>query len=227
MQITERISAVRQRIAVAAQVCARAPENIALLAVSKTRTSQEIAEAVSAGLTAFGENYLQEALPKIEALRELPLQWHFIGPVQSNKTRDLAAHFDWVQSVDRLKIARRLSEQRAGYGPPLNICVQVNIDREPQKAGVLPEGALSLCQAITELPRLRLRGIMVIPEASDDTGKQFARFSTAHALFAQLNSAGLALDTLSMGMSNDLEAAIRAGSQMVRIGTDIFGPRGK
>lgn len=224
-QITDRIAAVHQRIAEAAQACARHTENIELLAVSKTRSAEEIREAVSAGLTVFGENYLQEALPKINALRDLDIEWHFIGPVQSNKTRDLATHFDWVQSVDRLRIARRLSEQRAGYGPPLNICVQVNISREAQKAGVLPEDALALCQAIAELPRLALRGLMLIPQAGDDSEKQFASFSAAAELFGQLHKKGLALDTLSMGMSGDLEVAILAGSNMLRIGTDIFGPR--
>ncbi|MDX1497002.1 MAG: YggS family pyridoxal phosphate-dependent enzyme [Salinisphaeraceae bacterium] len=225
--IAERIAQTQARIQAAAQAASRPVENLHLLAVSKTRSADEIEAAVSAGLTQFGENYLQEALPKIEALRSHDLEWHFIGPVQSNKTRDLAAHFDWVQSVDRPKILRRLNEHRSAWAPPLNICIQVNISGEPQKAGVLPQEALALCETCCQLQRLQLRGLMVIPQASTDPKQQLASFSQAKALFDEFCAQGLPLDTLSMGMSGDLEAAIEAGSTMLRIGTDIFGPRSK
>ncbi len=224
-RITSRIKNVRQRLVDAACDCGRDPAKVALLAVSKTRPVEDIQAAMEAGLTCFGENYLQEALPKIEALSGEKISWHFIGPVQSNKTRDLAAHFDWVQSVDRLKVATRLSAQRSFSATPLNVCVQVNIDAEPQKAGVLPDDAELLCQAVSKLPQLRLRGLMIIPAASDDIEKQYSSFVAARQLFDQIRANGLPLDTLSMGMSGDLEAAVRAGSSMVRIGTDIFGPR--
>ncbi len=224
-RITSRIKNVRQRLVDAACDCGRDPAQVALLAVSKTRPVEDIQSAMEAGLTCFGENYLQEALPKIEALSGEKISWHFIGPVQSNKTRDLAAHFDWVQSVDRLKVATRLSAQRSSSATPLNVCVQVNIDAEPQKAGVLPDDAELLCQAVSKLPQLRLRGLMIIPAASDDIEKQYSSFMAARQLFDQIRANGLPLDTLSMGMSGDLEAAVRAGSSMVRIGTDIFGPR--
>lgn len=223
-EIRSRIEGVRQRIRQAAAECRREAADIRLVAVSKTRSPAEIRQAVSAGLTDFGENYLQEALPKIEALRESGICWHFIGPVQSNKTRELAAQFDWVQTVDRVRIAQRLNDQRGNQGKPLNICVQVNISREPQKAGVTPEQAPELCRLIMDMPRLRLRGLMAIP-AAGDTQALRSSFESMCELYRQLQSQGLPLDTLSMGMSTDLESAVSAGSNMLRIGTDIFGPR--
>jgi pyridoxal phosphate enzyme (YggS family) len=184
-----------------------------------------VAEAFAAGQTAFGENYIQEAVEKITALAHLPLDWHCIGPIQSNKTRLVAEHFDWVHSVDRLKIAQRLSEQRPGNLAPLNVCLQINIDGGPTKSGVAPQEALALAQAVAQLPRLRLRGIMTIPEPSEDFASASKAHREARALFDALCQSGLALDTLSMGMSADLEAAISEGSTMVRVGSAIFGGR--
>jgi pyridoxal phosphate enzyme (YggS family) len=184
-----------------------------------------VAEAFAAGQTAFGENYIQEAVEKITALAHLPLEWHCIGPIQSNKTRLVAEHFDWVHSVDRLKIAQRLSEQRPGNLAPLNVCLQINIDGGPTKSGVAPQEALALAQAVAQLPRLRLRGIMTIPEPSEDFASASEAHRDARALFDALCQSGLALDTLSMGMSADLEAAISEGSTMVRVGSAIFGGR--
>ena len=223
--ISERINELQQRLTSTAHSCDQAKTKLCLLAVSKTRSVEEIRCAHTAGLHCFGENYLQEALGKIEQLGHRDFEWHFIGPIQSNKTRDLAAHFDWVQTVDRLKIAQRLSQQRDAQRPPLNICVQVNISAEPQKAGVAPPEAAALCHAIHALPHLKLRGLMVIPAASADSETQFASFDAAHSLYERLRSEGLPLDTLSMGMSADWPAAIRAGSNMIRVGSDIFGPR--
>jgi len=223
--IPAQLRQVQERIQQACVTAARDPLSVRLLAVSKTFPASQVAEAFAAGQTAFGENYIQEAVEKITALAHLPLDWHCIGPIQSNKTRLVAEHFDWVHSVDRLKIAQRLSEQRPGNLAPLNVCLQINIDGGPTKSGVAPQEALALAQAVAQLPRLRLRGIMTIPEPSEN----FARASKAHrearALFDALCQSGLALDTLSMGMSADLEAAISEGSTMVRVGSAIFGGR--
>ncbi len=206
----------------------RKPEEIAILPVSKTRPAEDIREAWQCGVTAVGESYLQEALEKIEALRDLPLHWHFIGPIQSNKTRPIAAHFDWVHGVDRLRIARRLDQQRPPEREPLQVCLQVNISGEASKSGVPPEDIPALARAVLELPRLRLRGLMAIPAPSADPAAQRAPFArlreTLEGLRRELPEAR-DLDTLSMGMSADLEAAIAEGSTLVRIGTAIFGPR--
>ena len=213
--IPAQLRQVQERIQQACLTASRDPLSVRLLAVSKTFPASQVAEAFAAGQSAFGENYIQEAVEKITALAHLPLEWHCIGPIQSNKTRLVAEHFDWAHSVDRLKIAQRLSEQRPDNLAPLNICLQINIDGGPTKSGVAPEEALALAQAVSQLPRLRLRGIMTIPEPSED-------FT---ALFDNLRQSGLALDTLSMGMSADLEAAIAEGSTMVRVGSAIFGGR--
>jgi len=223
--IADNLQQVRTRIATACNTHGRPPEAVTLLAVSKTFGPQAVREAFAAGQTAFGENYIQEAVDKIVALADLPLEWHCIGPIQSNKTRLVAEHFDWAHSVDRLKIAQRLSEQRPKGAAPLNVCIQVNIDGGPTKAGVAPEDALALAQAVVALPNVRLRGIMTIPEPAIDFEAACAVHMRARALFDALNAAGLALDTLSMGMTGDLEAAIASGSTMVRVGTAIFGGR--
>jgi pyridoxal phosphate enzyme (YggS family) len=195
------------------------------LAVSKTFGADAVLQAHGAGQWAFGENYIQEAVGKITTLEHLPLQWHCIGPIQSNKTRLVAEHFDWVHTVDRLKVAQRLSEQRPAHLAPLQVCIQVNIDGGPTKSGVAPVEALALAQAVSQLPRLRLRGLMCIPESAPDFVAACAVFTRARALFDQINAAGTAMDTLSMGMSADLEAAIASGSTMVRVGSAIFGTR--
>ena len=223
--IQTRIDAVRNRIQAACAACGRAPEQVTLLAVSKTFGADAVQAAFAAGQTAFGENYIQEAVEKITALRHLPLQWHCIGPVQSNKTRLVAEHFDWVHTVDRLKIAQRLSEQRPAGLAPLQVCIQVNVDGGVTKSGVAPDEALALAKDIASLPRLRLRGLMCIPEPAADFVAACALFERARALFNILNAAGLGLDTLSMGMSDDLEAAVASGSTMVRVGSAIFGAR--
>ena len=199
--------------------------SVALLAVSKTRTPDEVRQAYAAGLRAFGENYLQDALSKIEPLADLDICWHFIGPLQSNKTRAVATHFDWVHSVDRLKIAQRLSEQRPADMPPLNLCIQVNISREPSKSGVAPDEVLALARQVALLPRVVLRGLMAIPAADLDAAEQRHTFARMQQLLEQLQAHLPAVDTLSMGMSDDLEAAVAEGSTLVRIGTALFGPR--
>jgi pyridoxal phosphate enzyme (YggS family) len=198
---------------------------VGLLAVSKTFGADAVRQAFEAEQTAFGENYIQEAVEKIAQLTDLPLQWHCIGPIQSNKTRLVAGHFDWVHSVDRIKIAQRLSEQRPPHLPPLQVCIQVNMDGGPTKAGVAPDDALALAQAVAALPQLRLRGIMTIPEPAIDFVAACAVHTRARALFDTINAAGMELDTLSMGMTADLEAAVASGSTMVRVGTAIFGGR--
>ena len=223
--IADNLQSVRDRIARACASAQRPVTDVTLLAVSKTFAPHAVREAFAAGQRAFGENYIQEGVEKIEALRELALEWHCIGPIQSNKTRLVAAHFQWAQSVDRLKIAQRLSEQRNAAQPPLNVCIQVNIDGGPAKSGVAPGEALALARGIAQLPRLKLRGLMTIPEPAPDFEAQRAVHVRARQLFDELRAAGLALDTLSMGMSADLEAAIAAGSTMVRVGTAIFGGR--
>ena len=205
----------------------RPVQAVTLLAVSKTFGADAVREAVAAGQTAFGENYVQEALTKIAALADLRsgLQWHLIGPLQSNKTRAVAEAFDWVHSLDRLKTAQRLSEQRPPGMPPLQVCLQVNISGEASKSGLMPGDVLPLAQAVAALPGLRLRGLMAVPEPAADSVAQRAPHRALHELLASLNASGLALDTLSMGMSADLEAAITEGATLVRIGTAIFGGR--
>jgi pyridoxal phosphate enzyme (YggS family) len=198
---------------------------VTLLAVSKTFGPEAVREAYAAGQTAFGENYIQEAVEKISTLRDLPLQWHCIGPIQSNKTRLVAEHFDWVHTVDRLKIAQRLSEQRPAHLPPLQLCLQVNVDGGDNKSGVPPQEALALAKEVAALPHVRLRGVMSIPEPAPDFIAALASLTAVRAVFDDLNAEGLALDTLSIGMSADLEAAIHAGSTMVRVGSAIFGGR--
>jgi pyridoxal phosphate enzyme (YggS family) len=225
MTIEANLQIVRARIAQACANAGRSPGAVQLLAVSKTFPAAAVAEAAACGQRDFGENYIQEGVEKIAALAHLGLVWHCIGPVQSNKTRLVAEHYDWVHSVDRLKIAQRLSEQRPAALSPLNVCIQVNIDAGPDKAGVAPEEALALALAVAALPGLRLRGLMTIPEPAADFDAALAVHRQAKELFAQLCAKGLAIDTLSMGMSADLEAAVEAGSTMVRVGSAIFGGR--
>lgn len=220
--IAANISTLGARISAAAHAVQRDPASVGLLAVSKTKPADDLRAAYAAGLRDFGENYLQEALGKQAELADLPLCWHFIGPIQSNKTRAIAENFAWVHSVDRLKIAQRLSEQRPDGLPPLNICIQVNVSGEASKSGCTPADLPALAAAISELPRLQLRGLMAIPEPTDDSAEQHAAFATVRELQASLN---LPLDTLSMGMSHDLEAAIAQGATWVRIGTALFGAR--
>ncbi len=227
--IPDRLQQVKLRISTACQTAGRDPATVGLLAVSKTQAPEAVREAHAAGQCAFGENYIQEGVEKILSLRDLPLVWHMIGPVQSNKTRVVAEHFDWVQSVDRLKTAERLSAQRPGHLPPLNVCLQVNIDQGPNKSGVAPEAALALARGISALPRLRLRGLMALPEFAPDFIAQKAVFTRAQALFDHILAAQLPgwpeFDTLSLGMSADLEAAVASGSTLVRVGTAVFGER--
>ncbi|MBC3237768.1 YggS family pyridoxal phosphate-dependent enzyme [Pseudomonas lurida] len=220
--IADNIGQVSQRIRAAADAVQRDASSIHLLAVSKTKPAQAVREAYAAGMHDFGENYLQEALGKQAELTDLPLSWHFIGPIQSNKTRAIAENFAWVHSVDRLKIAQRLSEQRPADLPPLNICIQVNVSGEASKSGCTPADLPALANAISALPRLKLRGLMAIPEPTEDRAAQDAAFATVRELQARLN---LPLDTLSMGMSHDLESAIAQGATWVRIGTALFGAR--
>ena len=227
--ITHHLQTITKNIESAASKANRDPHTVHFLAVSKTRPPEDIVEAAEAGQLAFGENYEQEAVSKIRAIRQsrpdLKLEWHFIGPIQSNKTRSIAEHFDWVHSVDREKIARRLSEQRPEKLPPLNICLQVNISNEKTKSGVLPEEVPAMAKAISTMPNLRLRGLMAIPEPESDPVKQRQPFAAMKALFDELVQAGYDLDTLSMGMSDDMETAIQEGATTVRIGTAIFGKR--
>jgi PLP dependent protein len=228
MSISDNLQAIRHRIADAARACGRDPADILLLAVSKTKPDADIIAAHAAGQTAFGENYVQEGCDKAQRLEEagLALDWHFIGPLQSNKTRQVATWFDWVHSVDREKIAVRLSEQRDPHRPPLNLCIQVNVSGEASKSGVAPDEVVALADAIAALPRLALRGLMAIPEPTDDVALQRRRFAHLRQLKDDLNARGHRLDTLSMGMSQDLEAAIAEGATIVRIGTALFGARG-
>lgn len=220
--IAKNIAKVRTRIREAAQACGRDPETVGLLAVSKTKPAAAVREAHACGQRDFGENYLQEALNKQAELSDLALTWHFIGPIQSNKTRPIAEHFAWVHSVDRLKIAQRLSEQRPAHLPPLNICLQVNVSGEASKSGCAPEELPALALAVSQLPNLRLRGLMTIPEPTSDVTQQHAACARLRQLRDDLN---LKLDVLSMGMSDDLEAAIAEGATWVRIGTALFGAR--
>ena len=233
-KIAQQLDTVRQRIDAAAKKAGRRANDIQLLAVSKTRPAEDLLDAIEAGQTRFGENYLQEALNKITRINASankignhPCEWHFIGPCQSNKTAALAQHFDWVHTVDRLKIAQRLSDQRQQLdnSVPLNICLQINTSQESSKSGIDPEQLETLAEAVKRLPNLNLRGLMTIPAASDDIDQQRRPFRLLKQLFDQLNKKGYGLDTLSMGMSNDLEAAIMEGATIVRVGTAIFGTR--
>ncbi|MGK0440869.1 MAG: pyridoxal phosphate enzyme (YggS family) [Pseudohongiellaceae bacterium] len=216
---------LQQRISLAEQKHQRDHGSVQLMAVSKTKPAEAIRQAVAAGAYHIGENYLQEALDKIDTLRALHICWHFIGPIQSNKTRPIAEHFDWVHGVDRLKIAKRLSEQRPTGLPPLNICLQVNVNDEESKSGVKLDQLTELASAITELPNIQLRGLMAIPKATDDEQEQRANFAVVNTAFNMLRDTITSMDTLSIGMSGDMEAAIAEGSTIVRIGTDIFGAR--
>ena len=223
--IAENLAQVHAQIQAACQAAGRPDSSVRLLAVSKTCGADAVRAAHAAGQTAFGENYIQEAVDKITALCDLPLMWHCIGPIQSNKTRLVAEHFDWVHSIDRLKIAQRLSEQRPAHLPPLQVCLQVNVDGGANKSGVSPQDLPALAQAVAALPHLCLRGLMTIPEPAESEAQMRAVHRQAKALFDSLRQQGLPLDTLSMGMSADLAAAIAEGSTLVRIGTAIFGQR--
>lgn len=227
-KIDDQLAKVTARIHQAAAAAGRNPQTVQLIAVSKTQPAQALADAYAWGQRAFGENYLQEALDKQIQLANLTdIEWHFIGPIQSNKTRPIAAHFSWVHSVDRLKIAQRLSEQRPVELPLLNICVQVNIDDETTKSGVSLAELPVLVAAISQLPRLLLRGLMAIPAATNNPAQQRAAFAKLRSALESLNAQGYGLDCLSMGMSGDMEAAIAEGATFVRVGTDIFGTRPK
>ena len=223
--ISANLQAVRERIRAAALACGRLPDSVELLAGSKTWPADAVLAAAEAGQRAFGENYVQEGVGKAESLAAHAFCWHFIGPLQSNKTRRVAETFAWVHSIDRLKIAERLSEQRPLHLPPLEVCVQVNVSGEASKSGVTPAEALALARSVAALPRLRLRGLMAIPEPADDFEAQRAPFRRLRELYETLRAEGLALDTLSMGMTHDLEAAVAEGATMVRVGTAIFGAR--
>jgi pyridoxal phosphate enzyme (YggS family) len=223
--IASNLQAVRAAIASAAVDCGRADRDIELLAVSKNFPADAIRAAYHAGQHRFAENYVQEALDKMDELHDLPLEWHFIGPIQSNKTRAIAENFSWVHSVDRLKIAERLSAQRPENLPPLQVCLQVNISDEASKSGVTPAQAGELAMQIARLPRLTLRGLMAVPAPSEDVATQRTAFAALRTLRDQLNRQGMQLDTLSMGMSHDYSAAIAEGATLLRIGTAIFGNR--
>jgi pyridoxal phosphate enzyme (YggS family) len=223
--ILSNLQATREAIERAAKAAHRNVTEVRLLAVSKTFPAEAVRAAFLAGQTAFGENYLQEALDKMAALRDLPLEWHFIGPIQSNKTRAIAENFAWVHGVDRLKIAERLSDQRPPHLPPLNICLQVNVSGEASKSGVAEEAVERLALAVARLPNLKLRGLMSIPAPATDEISQRLPFARMRAIFAKLNALGMGLDTLSMGMSHDYPAAIQEGATIVRVGTAIFGAR--
>lgn len=223
--ISERLQAVQASIHEAALAAGRTLEDVKLLAVSKAHPAEALREAYNAGQRMFGENYLQEALNKQAELTDLAIEWHFIGPIQSNKTQPIAQHFDWVHSVDRLKIAQRLDAARPEHLAPLNICLQVNVSQEESKSGLALEQAADLALAIQAMPRLKLRGLMAIPAPSKDIATQRHQFRQVRELFEQLNQQGLKLDTLSIGMSEDFPAAIAEGATIVRIGSAIFGPR--
>mgnify|MGYP000125560329 CR=1 FL=1 len=220
--IAENIANVRERIHRAVVASNRPADSVTLMAVSKTRPASAIRDAWAAGVRDFGENYLQEALDKIAQLDELPLTWHFIGPIQSNKTKPIAEHFDWVHSVERIKVAKRLSEQRPAHLPALNICLQVNISREASKSGVLPEDVAALAADIAALPNLTLRGLMAIPAPAEDSESRRAPLAALRELMADID---LPLDTLSMGMTDDLTEAVQEGATIVRVGTALFGAR--
>ena len=219
------VNHVRSRILRAAAAAGRDPAAVTLVAVTKAQTAETVRVAATAGVTDFGENYIKEALPKLAQLEDLTLTWHFIGQIQSNKTRPIAESFDWVHSIDRLGVAIRLSEQRPYHAPPLNVCIQVKLAEEPGKGGVTPEALPALAQSLAPLPRLRLRGLMCVPPPQADAAAERAVFSRLRGLREQLNAGGLQLDTLSMGMSADFESAIAEGATLVRIGTALFGAR--
>ncbi len=224
----QNIANIMTRIETAAKLAQRNPSDITLMAVSKTRTAEDVQLAATYGMGSFGENYLQEASTKIDALRHLPLEWHFIGPIQSNKTKPVAESFAWVHSIDRHKIAQRLSDQRPPHLSPLNICLQVNIDRETSKSGLMIEETMETALAVSKLTNLRLRGLMAIPKNSQDLQTQREAFKKLRLLKDEINvelDNSQKLDTLSMGMSEDLEAAIYEGATILRVGTGIFGPR--
>lgn len=223
--IAERIKEVRNQIKQATQAAQRQPHSVQLLAVSKTKPAADVAAAHAAGQVDFGENYVQEGVQKITQLQHLPLTWHFIGPIQSNKTKDIAEHFAWVHSLDREKIVRRLSQQRPAHLPPLKVLIQINIDDESSKAGIAPAQLEQMAQLIASLPQLQLRGLMTIPQADASADQQVHSFAAMQRLFLQLQTQYDQIDTLSMGMSNDLAAAIAHGATMVRVGTAIFGAR--
>lgn len=225
--IASALQAVRSRIALAATAAGRPVASIQLLAVSKTFPADAVRQAYTAGQRAFGESYVQEAVGKVEALNDLPLRWHFIGPIQSNKTRPIAENFAWVHSLDRARIADRLSAGRPSNLPDLQVCLQVNVSGESSKSGVAPEDLPALARHVRTLPRLKLRGLMAIPEPTDDPVKQRLAFVHLRQILEQLNAAGFHLDTLSMGMSDDFEAAIAEGATIVRVGSAIFGEREK
>lgn len=219
------LNRIRARIAAAAEACGRAPDSVLLLAVSKRKPVADIRKAFELGQKHFGENYLQEAQQKMQQLTELDICWHFIGAIQSNKTRNIAEAFDWAHCVDRVKIARRLSDQRPAGMAPLNVCIQVNIDHEDSKAGIELDAVLELAAAIHELPGIRLRGLMTIPAPRADFTEQRNAFAQLSAMLVSLRQQGIDCDTLSMGMTQDMDAAIAEGSTLVRIGTAIFGDR--
>jgi pyridoxal phosphate enzyme (YggS family) len=223
--LTVHVNHVRSRILSAALAARRDPNGVTLVAVTKSKTAESMRLAATAGVTNFGENYLQEALPKLNQLADLALTWHFIGAIQSNKTRDIAERFDWVHSVDRIHVARRLAGQRPFHAPPLNVCLQVELVPEPNKSGVKPAELTSLAHAVAELPGVRLRGLMCVPPPQPNVDAERAVFAQLRGLLEELNAGGLKLDTLSMGMSGDFESAIAEGATLVRIGTAIFGSR--
>jgi pyridoxal phosphate enzyme (YggS family) len=223
--LLNRLDEIRTRIASAAMHCGRSPDSVALVAISKGQPAAAVRRLASGGQLVFGENYVQEAVPKLTELADLDLTWHFTGQLQTNKTRIVAEHFDWVHTLDRERIAVRLSEQRPADRPPLNICIQIKLADEPGKAGIEPAAAATLAEAVQALPRLRLRGLMCIPPPCKSPAEQLALFTQLASCRDQLSERGLQLDTLSMGMSSDMEAAIQAGSTMVRIGTALFGER--
>ena len=223
--LTLHVNHVRSRIRSAAIAAGRDPESITLVAVTKAKTAESVRLAATAGVTDFGENYLQEAQVKMDRLAGLQVKWHFIGGIQSNKTRAIAERFDWVQSVDRFAVARRLSEQRPFHAAPLNICIQVALVPEPTKGGVPPDELRTLAAAIADLPRLRLRGLMCVPPPQANAAAERAVFASLRMALEDLNAGGLKLDTLSMGMSGDFESAIAEGATLVRIGTALFGAR--
>jgi pyridoxal phosphate enzyme (YggS family) len=227
--VEAKLQQVRTRIATACETSQRPVQSVTLLAVTKTFGPQAVREALGAGQHAFGENYVQEALEKIESLADVRdrLEWHLIGPLQSNKTRVVAEHFDWVHTIDRLKLAERLSAQRPEHLPPLQVCLQVNISGEDSKSGVAPDDTLALAEAVCGLPRLRLRGLMAIPEPAGDFEAQRVPHRALARLLFELNASGQVLDTLSMGMSDDMEAAISEGATIVRVGSAIFGQRSR
>ena len=227
------LNAIKERIHQAAKACGRSAQDVKLLAVSKTFPAEDVRDAHSYGQTCFGENYVQEGVAKVLALKDLrsSIEWHFIGPIQSNKSKDVAENFDWVHSIDRIKIAQRLNDQRPPHLPPLEVCVQVNISGEDSKSGIGPDELLDICQKISAMPNLHLRGLMSIPEPTDDVQAQRKSHQQLRELLSQLQQSTaldhqkVQLDTLSMGMSSDIEAAIAEGSTMVRVGTAIFGKR--